>query len=154
MKIMIALPTKSSVDPLLNEGTSYLKKLRPPLIAEAVFLSPKSFVDETNKEKRMKLEGEELLKKTAGVFRIALTDKGKARSSEDFCRWLESLMHTNKKIAFIIGGAFGLAPEVVNESDATLSLSSMTMPHRLAFLVLCEQLYRSSEIMINSPYHK
>ena len=54
--------------------------------------------------------------------------------------------------AFLIGGAYGLPPEVSKRADVQLSLSPMTLPHRLARLVLAEQLYRAFTILRNEPY--
>jgi 23S rRNA (pseudouridine1915-N3)-methyltransferase len=57
-------------------------------------------------------------------------------------------------LAFIIGGAFGLSKNLVEQCDETWSLSKLTLPHRMAYLVLCEQIYRASQILQGSKYHK
>ena len=54
--------------------------------------------------------------------------------------------------AFLIGGSYGLPPEVGKRADIQLSLSPLTLPHRLARLVLAEQLYRAFTILRNEPY--
>lgn len=151
MKLLLAIPSKSN-DPMLDEGAAYLKRLRPPFSGTPQFIAPKTTVDCC--EKRKSLEGQSLLEKTNGYFRIALTETGKRLSSEEFAHLLEKLMHRSPRVAFIVGGAFGLSEEVVLSSDMTLSLSPMTMPHRMAFLVMAEQIYRASEIIGGSPYHK
>jgi 23S rRNA (pseudouridine1915-N3)-methyltransferase len=154
MKILIAMPTKSLREASITEALAYLPKLRPPLSATALFTSPKTLFSEQQKLERMNAEGLELLQKTSGYYRIALSNLGPQRSSEQLSSYLEKLSATETKVAFIIGGAFGLSLHVIQNSNAQLSLSAMTLPHRLAFLVLAEQLYRSSEIMRNSAYHK
>ncbi len=53
-----------------------------------------------------------------------------------------------------IGGAHGLDDSILREADESLSLSSLTLPHEFARLVLLEQLYRASTILRNEPYHK
>ena len=53
---------------------------------------------------------------------------------------------------FLIGGAYGLPPAVSRAADVRLSLSAMTLPHRLARLFLAEQLYRGFTILRNEPY--
>ncbi len=152
MKFLIALPTRSTNDPLIVEGSDYLVRLRPPMSAQAVFLNPK--IPTTKEAERKFIEGKELLAKTEGYFRVVLTECGKHYSSEQFAQWLERQSHTITKMAFLIGGAYGFAPSVSDASNATLSLSPMTMPHRMAFLVLAEQVYRAGEIIYGSPYHK
>ena len=56
-------------------------------------------------------------------------------------------------MCFIIGGAYGLSPEVKARADRLLSLSPMTLTHEFARLVLMEQLYRAASINSGSKYH-
>lgn len=154
MKIIVVMPSKAKSDPLILEGEHYLSRLRSPLSAQSLLTQPKSNVSEQEADKRIDLEGQELLQKTEKYFRIALTDRGKPFASAQFASYLEQLGNRTPKVAFIIGGAFGLSQQVIETSDATLSLSAMTLPHRMAFLVLSEQLYRSGEILRGTPYHK
>ena len=57
-------------------------------------------------------------------------------------------------LAFLVGGAEGLAPEVLARADLKLSLGRMTLPHGLARIVLAEQLYRAATILAGHPYHR
>lgn len=57
-------------------------------------------------------------------------------------------------VAFLIGGAYGLPSHVLQRCDARMSLSSLTLPHEMARLVLLEQLYRATTIIQGTPYHK
>jgi 23S rRNA (pseudouridine1915-N3)-methyltransferase len=59
-----------------------------------------------------------------------------------------------KTVAFLIGGADGHSAELREKSDRVLSLSSFTMQHELALLVLFEQLYRVASLASGSPYHR
>lgn len=154
MKFVVFMPTRALKDPLIIEGTDYLSKIRSPWSATHQFLNPKKAFDEDRAALRIEAESNELWQKSAGHFRIALSDRGKPLSSPEFSLWLDKFSHHQPKIAFLIGGAFGLSEKVLNEADAKLSLSPMTLPHRMAFLVLCEQLYRAYEIKRGSLYHK
>ena len=58
------------------------------------------------------------------------------------------------RVLLVIGGAEGLPGEVKKRADVTLSLSKMTLPHRLARLILIEQLYRALCIIRGVPYQK
>jgi 23S rRNA (pseudouridine1915-N3)-methyltransferase len=56
--------------------------------------------------------------------------------------------------AFLIGGADGLDPALKDGADEMIRLSSLTLPHAMARLVLCEQLYRAISVIKNHPYHR
>lgn len=86
---------------------------------------------------------------------VAVTRGGRTWSSLEMARWLERFSQGPKRgVHFLIGGAFGLAEDLRSECGATLSLSSFTLPHDFARLVLAEQLYRAGTILRNEPYHK
>ena len=94
-------------------------------------------------------------KATAEATVIALEVGGKMLESEQFARSLERLSARHKGIvAFLIGGADGLPPSVSKAAHERWSLSSLTFPHRLARLVLVEQVYRAFTILRGEPYHK
>lgn len=154
MKITVVIPSKVTKSLLLLEGVDYLNKIHKPFRATSLFINPKSTLSEKDKERRIVQESNEIFQKTEGFMRIALTERGTCFSSLSFADFLEKCLSRAPKIAFIIGGAFGLSQDLINRCDMTLSLSSMTLPHRMAFLVLCEQLYRASEIIEKTLYHK
>jgi 23S rRNA (pseudouridine1915-N3)-methyltransferase len=84
---------------------------------------------------------------------VALDAKGTARTSEEFARWLgQKLAQGKGAVTFLLGGAEGLPGPVLDGADEFLSLSKMTFSHRLARLVLAEQLYRATAILHNEPY--
>lgn len=84
---------------------------------------------------------------------VALTIDGKARSSEELAARIEELAGRVPEISFLIGGADGIPADVAKAAHEKLSLSRMTLPHRLARLVLVEQLYRAMTIRKREPYH-
>jgi 23S rRNA (pseudouridine1915-N3)-methyltransferase len=57
-------------------------------------------------------------------------------------------------MAFLIGGADGLDPALVDQADMVLSFGQMVWPHMLARVMLTEQLYRAASILAGSPYHR
>ena len=85
---------------------------------------------------------------------VALTREGRAMSSRGLAKWLSERALEARDVAFVVGGAFGLGPEVLGNVGHRLSLSSMTLPHEMARLVLAEQLYRAGTILRGEPYHK
>ena len=85
---------------------------------------------------------------------IALEPGGEAWTTEELAKHLErQMLHGAHTIAFLIGGALGLPKGVVGRASRRLSLSNLTLPHRLARVVLCEQLYRAMSIIRGEPYH-
>lgn len=86
---------------------------------------------------------------------VALTREGEAWSSLRLAQHLESLaVSARPGAAFLVGGALGLDDAVLRRADRRLSLSSLTLPHDMARLVLAEQLYRAGTIVRGEPYHK
>ena len=57
-------------------------------------------------------------------------------------------------VTFIIGGADGLDPALKAKARMMLRLSSMTLPHAFARVLLTEQIYRAWSILANHPYHR
>ena len=85
----------------------------------------------------------------------ALTRSGRPISSRGLAEALgEMATYSSPGVVFVIGGAFGLSQGVLERCRRQVSLSSMTLPHELARLVLAEQLYRAGTILRGEPYHK
>ena len=101
-------------------------------------------------------EGEALLAKIRPGDRvIALTSGGKLRSSEELAKHLADLKTGGvSSLVFVIGGSLGLGKNVLARADEEMSMSPMTFPHRLARVMLLEQLYRAEKINANERYHK
>ena len=85
---------------------------------------------------------------------IALDVGGVSWTTERFARHLgERMLHGARVMTFAIGGADGLPAALVARADMRLSLSALTLPHRMARLVLLEQIYRALTIIRGEPYH-
>lgn len=101
-------------------------------------------------------EGREILKKLpSDAFPISLCVEGKLFSSEELAQMFENSAGKGiSHIAFIIGGSYGLSEEVKSHTKIRLSMSKMTFPHRLARIMLLEQIYRAFKISKKEKYHK
>ncbi|MFL5307706.1 MAG: 23S rRNA (pseudouridine(1915)-N(3))-methyltransferase RlmH [Polyangia bacterium] len=85
---------------------------------------------------------------------IALEVTGESWTTEQLARQLERRMtRGTKTVTFVIGGADGIPAPLSARAGVRLSLSALTLPHRLARLVLCEQIYRALTIIRGEPYH-
>lgn len=90
-----------------------------------------------------------------GCTVVALTRQGHPMSSRELAAFLEKeALRSSPGVVFVIGGAFGLAPAVLERAQRQISLSPMTLPHEMARLVLAEQLYRAGTLARGEPYHK
>ena len=83
---------------------------------------------------------------------IALEVQGRSLTSPGLADLVRRAELSATPIAFLIGGAYGLPPTVSKAAQLQLSLSAMTLPHRLARVVLAEQVYRAFTILRNEPY--
>lgn len=80
---------------------------------------------------------------------------GKETSTEELAAWLRDAQDRGtKEIVFVIGGADGLDDELRKRAGRRISLSKLTLPHRLARVVLIEQIYRTQTILRGEKYHK
>jgi 23S rRNA (pseudouridine1915-N3)-methyltransferase len=88
-----------------------------------------------------------------GCLRVALDERGRELGTAEFARWLDARRRDGNDLAFLRGGADGLAPGL-KDGAQLMRLSAMTLPHGLARVLLAEQLYRASSILHNHPYHR
>lgn len=131
----------------------YLKRIKPFSSVRYMEL-PQSKHRETSK--LMALESEQVLKNLQHLDRlILLDDKGTCYTSLAFSKQVSALLDdpTSGRAIFVIGGAYGFAPELYSRAQQKWSLSTLTFTHDMARLIFLEQLYRSFTIMNNIKYH-
>ena len=97
-----------------------------------------------------------LLERSEGCFRIAMDERGESPGTRAFSAKLATLAARSdiKTVAFLIGAADGHNEALRAAADQLLALSSFTLQHELALLVLLEQLYRAASLQNGSPYHR
>ncbi|MFT6556675.1 23S rRNA (pseudouridine(1915)-N(3))-methyltransferase RlmH [Sneathiella sp.] len=115
-------------------------------------------------EEKKPLKGDQLKSREAelllkaipkGATLIALHEYGKEHGSVEFSQLLGRLIDDGvQDIAFLIGGADGHCPSLLQQADHKLSLGKMTWPHLMVRGLLAEQLYRAHSILTNHPYHR
>ncbi|GGE55110.1 23S rRNA (pseudouridine(1915)-N(3))-methyltransferase RlmH [Actibacterium pelagium] len=90
-----------------------------------------------------------------GALICTLDERGKLMSSPDFAKLMARWRDTGRSdVAFVIGGADGIDPELRAKADDSLSFGKMVWPHMLARVMLTEQLYRAASILSGAPYHR
>jgi 23S rRNA (pseudouridine1915-N3)-methyltransferase len=85
---------------------------------------------------------------------VALDERGTLIDSTELARLVATARDAGRELVFGIGGDEGLDASVRDRAWKVVALSRMTLPHRLARLVLIEQLYRAFSILRGEPYHK
>jgi 23S rRNA (pseudouridine1915-N3)-methyltransferase len=100
-------------------------------------------------------ESAALLKRTEGMFRIVMDERGGQFTSRQFAQKIsEWEQRSIKSVALIIGGAEGHTDELRQSADWLMSLSKFTLQHELALVVVLEQIYRAYSIKAGTPYHR
>lgn len=85
---------------------------------------------------------------------VVLDERGDDLTTLKLSRRLEQWMQDGRDTVLLIGGADGLDETLKQAADDSIRLSSLTLPHGLARLLLCEQLYRAMSVLKNHPYHR
>lgn len=130
-------------DPWVQAGCAeYAQRLRPRLPVEIV---------------ELKRESDMLSRIPPRYACWVLDERGELLTSRELAGRLERVKHGDRSwqgLALCIGGPDGFPDEVRKRADLIVSLSRMTLPHRLARLILLEQLYRAASILGGEPYHR
>jgi 23S rRNA (pseudouridine1915-N3)-methyltransferase len=155
MEIVVAAIGKPRGPGLGEAIRHYEDRLSHYFRFRAIELTSASLPDDRAAEARTR-EGESLLRAIPPELElVALTRAGKSLDTRTLATYVQDMAtYSRPGAAFAIGGAHGLADEVLARAKARFSLSAMTLPHELARLLLTEQLYRVGTLMRGEPYHK
>lgn len=89
-----------------------------------------------------------------GGATVLLDERGQQPTTKTFAEWITSWRQQNfTKVALCIGDAHGFTDADRRAATHLLGLSRLTLPHRLARLILLEQLYRACSLLAGHPYH-
>ncbi|MCA9609640.1 MAG: 23S rRNA (pseudouridine(1915)-N(3))-methyltransferase RlmH [Myxococcales bacterium] len=144
MKVVLVVVGKVKERPLRAVLDDYLGRIRRYAKLEEIELKDLPAAELVDKiERRLDPNGRT----------VALEVEGKAWSSQDLAEQVgECELRSIPTLTFLIGGSYGLPPAVSAKADARFSLGRITLPHRLARVVLAEQIYRAFTILRGEPY--
>lgn len=153
MEIKLLVVGKTKNKELISLISNYVKRIK--LYNKFQIIEVNSTKSKKNNENDFKkIESENILKKVKNNdLLILLDEKGKNYSSREFANFIKIKTQENKRIIFVIGGAFGFSSELYSKSHGLISLSNMTFSHQIIRLFFTEQLYRAFTILNNHPYH-
>ena len=140
---------KSPFDPLFKTYEKMISKYATVTTSD-IFNKNISKAQQTSEDKAKREYTSAYEKMLTNSFNIALDVEGKEVDSYEFSK----LLQDKQSINFFIGGAYGFEKEFLNRCDATVSLGKITMAHKVAKVVLLEQIFRGFCIANNHPYHK
>jgi 23S rRNA (pseudouridine1915-N3)-methyltransferase len=151
MRVIVAAVGRERTGPLRALADGYRARCPWPVeIVEVVARGAGAL------EQRLAEEGERLLRAVpGGAAIVALDERGDLLDSEAFAARIAGWRDAGRSdLAFLIGGADGLAPPVLERANLRLAFGRMTWPHQLVRVMLLEQLYRASSILAGHPYHR
>lgn len=132
----------------------YVKRMPRELPVGVVEIKPEPRGSKT-REQLLAAEKSRLQAALSSYSRIVVLDeRGADLTTLKLAQRLEDWMREGGDTAFIIGGADGIDEELKRRADDSIRLSSLTLPHAMARLILCEQLYRALSVVKNHPYHR
>lgn len=132
-------------DPLLAAADDYAERLKHYAPLERLMV----------RESDMAGERDGLMKRLepADVV-VALDERGKDPTTMELATQARLWMERAQPVALLLGGADGLHPDLKARASQTLALSRLTLPHRMAQMLLLEQLYRAHTILRGEKYHR
>lgn len=154
MKIRVILASKFRNKDYENIVSEYIKRISGFGEAELIQLPDNKFGHLDNDATMSDRVAEKILKQTEDYYLISLDLTGRQFSSEGFASWLKERSELHRKLAFLIGPSGGLPKSLTEKSNELISLSKLTFAHKIATVVLFEQIYRAICINTNHPYHK
>lgn len=133
----------------------YCRRMPRELPLEVVEIAPQARRARYDAVRARRLEAQRLQDRLgARAHVVALEVDGRAWDTQRLADWLAQRCACGEEVAFLIGGADGLDPELSRQAALRLSLSALTLPHALARVVLVEQLYRAWTVTAGHPYHR
>jgi len=144
MKLKFIFLGKKDLSSLSILIDKYLKRLNTYVKSELLF-----FPEKNSKKLDQKIS-KHITRKS---HLIILDEHGMSPDTLKYAKFIQNKMIHCDSLIFIVGSAYGVPAQLLNRENSIISLSSMTLPHLIARLILVEQTYRAFSILNNHPYH-
>ena len=132
-------------DPLLEAADDYAERLTHYAPFERIMVRDS---DKAGEAKAL------LEKLRSGDHVVCLDERGKTPTTVELAQSVRGWMNDARAVVFVIGGADGLHDDVKARARETIALSKLTLPHRLAHVLLVEQIYRAHTLLKGEKYHR
>lgn len=138
-----------------NDATAeYLKRMPREARMDLVEVKPEKRAGQSAESIKAAEAARLLARVPAGCRLVALDEHGREVTTRELADLLARWMADGRDVALLIGGADGLAGDLLQQAELKLSLSRLTLPHALARVMLAEQMYRAVSLLNNHPYHR
>jgi 23S rRNA (pseudouridine1915-N3)-methyltransferase len=155
MKLLIVAIGHKMPDWIAEGCQEYTKRMPRELPIQIIELKPEPRSGGKTREQLTAAEAGRIeAALPSGCRIIALDERGDDLTTVKLSQQLEKWMGDGRDVALLIGGADGLAASIKDRADGMIRLSSLTLPHAMARLLLCEQLYRAYSLLKGHPYHR
>jgi len=133
----------------------YIKRIGAGINIRLVEISAEKRAKSSNTKKILEKEAQRTLLAIGKDHHvIALDREGQSWSTEQLAAKISAWQQDGTNISILIGGPEGMAPELLQRAQTSMSFSAMTFPHPIIRVMLAEQLYRAYSILTHHPYHK
>lgn len=155
MKLTVVAVGNRQPEWVVDGCAEYLKRMPREASVAVIEVKPEPRSGGKTREQLMAAEKTRIEAVLPAAGRIvALDERGENLTTEGLTQHLAAWLQDGRDTALLIGGADGLDPALKARADQCIRLSSMTLPHGLARLLLCEQLYRAVSLLKGHPYHR
>ena len=149
---LICVSNKQS-DWVIRESKTYLKRLPKWLNVKVTLVTPVK--SRMSVEMKLAAEAQKIRKKICSEdYLIILDSQGFPLTNSYLVGEFKKLMVDGRAVKMIIGGSDGVDCSLKAEAHSMWSMSKLIFPHTLSFIIFLEQIYRTTSILANPPYHK
>mgnify|MGYP003512650826 FL=1 len=155
MKVFIIAVGNKMPNWIQQGFNEYIKRLPHEISIQLIEIKPEKRSSGKTVEQLLYSESERILAALPSACRmIVLDERGHQWTTLEFSQVIKQWLLDSNAIAFVIGGADGLHPNLKRTAHKTFALSHLTLPHAMVRVVLAEQLYRAVSVLQGHPYHR